>query len=83
MKVALRQLREGAAMPSFAAEMVQEMRIGARVVVSHDFSEGVRAVIVEKDNRPAWDPATLEGVTPAMLDAVFAPLPPDQEWSPL
>jgi enoyl-CoA hydratase len=42
----------------------------------------VRAVILDKDNAPRWDPATLEGVTPAMLDAVFAPLPADQEWSP-
>jgi enoyl-CoA hydratase len=43
----------------------------------------VRAVIVEKDNRPVWDPADLAGVTDAMLDEVFAPLPADQEWSPL
>jgi enoyl-CoA hydratase len=83
MKTALRQLREGAAMASFAAEMAQEMRIAARIVVSHDFAEGVRAVIVDKDNAPAWDPSDLAGVTEAMLDAVFAPLPADQEWRPL
>jgi enoyl-CoA hydratase len=83
MKTALRQIRAGRDMPSFAANMAMEMRIGARIVMSHDFTEGVRAVIVEKDNKPVWDPATLEGVTDAMLDAVFAPLPPDQEWKPL
>ena len=83
LNVTLRQLREGAAMASFADEMRQEMRIAARMVQSHDFAEGVRAVIVEKDNAPRWDPADLAAVTPAMLDAVFAPLPPDQEWTPL
>jgi enoyl-CoA hydratase len=83
MKTALRQIRAGRDMASFADNMAMEMRIGARIVMSHDFSEGVRAVIVEKDNKPVWDPATLDGVTDAMLDAVFAPLPPDQEWKPL
>lgn len=83
MKTALRQIRAGAAMADFAHYMAMEMRIAARIVVSHDFAEGVRAVIVDKDNAPKWSPATLEGVTEAMLDQVFAPLPPDQEWSPL
>jgi enoyl-CoA hydratase len=83
MKTALRQIRAGRDMPSFADNMAMEMRIAARIVMSHDFAEGVRAVIVEKDNKPVWDPATLAGVTDAMLDAVFAPLPPDQEWKPV
>jgi enoyl-CoA hydratase len=59
------------------------MRIATRIVAAHDFTEGVRAVIRDKDNTPRWDPATLDGVTGVMLDAVFAPLPADQEWSPL
>ncbi|MBV8683949.1 MAG: enoyl-CoA hydratase/isomerase family protein [Caulobacteraceae bacterium] len=83
MKVALRELADGAQMSNFAEEMVSEMRIGARMVMSHDFAEGVRAVIVDKDNSPKWDPATPEGVTHEMLDAIFAPLPAGEEWSPL
>jgi len=83
LKVAFRQLREGARMPSFADEMAQEYRIGARVVQRHDFIEGVRALIVDKDNNPRWNPATLGGVTDAMLDEIFAPLPADQAWKPL
>jgi enoyl-CoA hydratase len=63
--------------------MTMEYRIACRVVHRHDFLEGVRAVIVDKDNAPHWRPATLEGVTPDMLDAIFAPLPPDEEWKPL
>jgi enoyl-CoA hydratase len=83
LKVAYRELRQGARMASFAEEMAVEYRIGARVVQRRDFIEGVRAVIVDKDNAPRWDPATLEGVTEAMLAAIFGPLPADEEWRPL
>jgi enoyl-CoA hydratase len=83
MKVALRQLRLGRKMESFAENMTMEYRIGARVVQRHDFIEGVRAVIVDKDNAPRWNPAEAEGVTEAMLDEIFAPLPSAEEWSPL
>ena len=60
-----------------------EYRIGARVVGLYDFIEGVRAVIVDKDNAPRWNPARLEGVSEAMLDDIFAPLPSAQTWRPL
>jgi len=83
MKVAFRQLQLGAKAATFAENMAMEYRIGARVVQRHDFIEGVRAVIVEKDNAPKWSPATLEGVSEGMLDGIFAPLPADEEWSPL
>jgi enoyl-CoA hydratase len=83
LKVAFRQLRQGAAMTRFADEMRVEYRIGARVVQRPDFLEGVRAVIVDKDNAPRWAPATLEGVSQAMLDEIFAPLPASEEWTPL
>jgi enoyl-CoA hydratase len=58
-----------------------EYRIASRVLTLPDFAEGVRAVIVDKDGAPRWNPATPEGVTDAMLDAIFAPLP--NEWTPL
>ena len=83
MKVAFRQLRLGGEAKTFAQNMAMEFRIGARVVQKHDFIEGVRAVIVEKDNAPKWSPATVSGVTEAMLDEIFAPLASAQEWTPL
>jgi enoyl-CoA hydratase len=83
LKTALRQLRAGREMTEFPQAMAMEMRIASRLVAAHDFSEGVRAVIVDKDNAPRWDPASLEAVSEAMLDGVFAPLPQDQEWTPL
>jgi enoyl-CoA hydratase len=83
LKVAFRQLRQGARIESFAAEMAVEYRIGARVVCRPDFIEGVRAVIVDKDNAPRWNPATVDGVSDAMLDEIFAALPADEEWHAL
>ncbi len=81
-KVALRQMAESLRLDSFAANMAMEYRLAARMVMLPDFSEGVRAVLVEKDNAPSWTPATPEGVSEAMLDAIFAPLPAAEEWSP-
>ncbi|MFJ6023840.1 enoyl-CoA hydratase/isomerase family protein [Brevundimonas sp. NPDC092305] len=83
MKVTLRQLRTGRALDSFADNMALEYRLGGRVVRTHDFQEGVRSVIVDKDNTPNWSPATLAGVSDADLDALFAPLPDAEAWTPL
>ncbi len=82
-KVALRQLAESNKLTDFADNMAMEYRIASRVLVRPDFAEGVRAVIVDKDNAPKWDPATAEGVTDALIDAIFAPLPAQEEWKPL
>ncbi|MXO47441.1 enoyl-CoA hydratase/isomerase family protein [Erythrobacter vulgaris] len=82
-KVALRQLAESEKLDSFADNMRMEYRIASRVLTRPDFSEGVRAVIVDKTNDPQWDPATPEGVSEELLDSIFAPLPADEEWKPL
>jgi len=82
MKVSLRLLHEGQMMATFEDEMRQEYAIGSRVVQRHDFLEGVRAVIVDKDNAPRWDPATPEDVTDHVIDQIFAPLSPPDEWTP-
>jgi enoyl-CoA hydratase len=83
LKVSFRQLREGACMASFADEMRQEYAIACRVVARPDFTEGVRALIIDKDNAPKWDPPKLAGVTDTMLDDILAPMPPGEEWTPL
>ena len=83
LKVTLRQLRLGATHVSFADNMALEYRLGGRVVRTHDFLEGVRAVVVDKDNTPNWSPADLSGVTEADLDRLFAPAAVGQAWTPL
>ncbi len=82
MKVSLRLLHEGALMHDFADEMRQEYAVGCRVVQRHDFLEGVRAVIIDKDNAPQWNPDTPEGVTDHVIDQIFAPLADDEVWTP-
>jgi enoyl-CoA hydratase len=82
-KVALRQLATSAELSDFADNMRMEYRIASRVLTRPDFAEGVRAVIVDKTNDPKWNPATPEEVTDDLLDAIFAPLPADEEWKPL
>jgi enoyl-CoA hydratase len=82
MKVSLYLVRQGRHMPSFEDEMRQEFAVASRVVQRPDFAEGVRAVIVDKDNEPRWQPATVEGVTDHVIDQIFAPLPPGDEWAP-
>ncbi len=79
LKLALAQMRAGATL-SFQACMQTEFRIVSRVIHGHDFYEGVRAVIVDKDNAPKWRPAVLAEVSDAAIARHFAPLPRDEEW---
>ena len=79
LKLALAQVRAGKAL-SFDACMQTEFRIVSRIIHGHDFYEGVRAVIVDKDNKPRWKPSALVEVTPQDIVRHFAPLPPADEW---
>ncbi len=82
-KVSLRLLAGSYGMPSFAAEMTKEYAMAVRMTHYPDFREGVRALLIEKDNAPTWEPATPEGVTDALVDSMFEPLPSGQTWTPL
>lgn len=74
LKVTLRQMREGAR-HTFDECMRLEYRLACRFMRGHDFFEGVRAVVIDKDNAPDWRPATLAEVTGEMVSGYFAPLP--------
>jgi enoyl-CoA hydratase len=71
LKLALAQVRRGRDW-SFAECMRAEWRIVSRVAYGEDFYEGIRAVIIAKDNRPRWRPASLAEVTQAEVDRHFA-----------
>jgi len=75
-------MAEGAQRASFADEMKAEYALAGRVVRTHDFREGVRAVLIDKTGDPQWDPASPEEVTDEMLDVLFAPLPETEAWTP-
>ncbi|MEQ8344095.1 MAG: enoyl-CoA hydratase/isomerase family protein [Sneathiellaceae bacterium] len=77
LKLTFRQMRQGGKL-DFDACMRMEWRMVNEVMKGHDFYEGVRAVIIDKDQAPDWQPASLEGVTKAAIDAYFAPRPGDE-----
>ena len=72
-KLAFQQLRRGHAL-EFDDCMRMEFRMVNRVIDGHDFYEGVRATIIEKDNTPAWRPASLQSVNDDDIESYFAPL---------
>jgi enoyl-CoA hydratase len=82
-KVSLRLVREIGPRPAVADEMRAEYGVAVHVCQRPDFREGVRALLVDRDNRPVWDPASPEAVTEHMIDTIFAPLPNGEAWSPL
>ncbi len=85
LKIAVRQLRAGREL-GFEDCMVMEYRLSQHVVPGHDFREGVRALLIDKDMQPRWQPATLAEVSADALDMWFAPLDggdlefPDLAW---
>ncbi|XP_050772338.1 3-hydroxyisobutyryl-CoA hydrolase, mitochondrial isoform X3 [Gopherus flavomarginatus] len=73
LKMTLRQLREGASM-NLQDVLIMEYRLSQACMSGHDFYEGVRAVLIDKDQVPKWKPATLEEVTDEFVDNCFKSL---------
>jgi enoyl-CoA hydratase len=73
LKITLRQLLVGR---GFALEeaLALEYRLTQHVMAGHDFYEGVRAVVIDKDQQPRWQPATLAEVDDTTVERYFAPL---------
>jgi len=58
-----------------------EYRFSHRVLANHDFLEGVRAAVIDKDRNPQWRPDRLEDITPDMVQTMLGPLG-EAEWTP-
>ncbi len=82
-KVALQQLARGHGYTRFSDNMMMEYRIVSRLIRKPDFIEGVRAFVIDKDNCPHWMPQHFDEVTNDEIEAIFAPLPEHEEWTPL
>lgn len=78
LKIAHRQLHEGGQCKDFRENMRMEYRIASRLVLTKSFHEGVRAVLIDKDNKPDWTPASLEEVRPVILNTFFEDLGQDE-----
>jgi len=78
LKIAFEQVERGGTL-DFAEAMRTEFRIVNRVAREAEFYEGIRAVVIDKDNAPKWNPASLEAVSADKVASYFAPLPDAEE----
>jgi enoyl-CoA hydratase len=81
-KVSLKLLVESPYQLHFVDEMRMEYGIMVRLIHHPDFKEGVRAVLIDKDNKPNWQPARPEVIGDSEVEAFFEPLPPEEQWRP-
>ena len=73
LKVALRQIREGDGL-DFARVMTMEYRLSQAFMQGHDFYEGIRAALIDKDRKPRWSPPKVADVQDNAVEGYFAPL---------
>ncbi|CAB9500826.1 hydroxyisobutyryl-CoA hydrolase, mitochondrial [Seminavis robusta] len=80
LKITLEGLKRGAAASSLGEDLQMEFRLSQACTrrKDTDFMEGVRALLVDKDKNPKWNPSTLEEVTEEMVESYFGPV--EQEW---
>ena len=80
LKVALKSLRLGKGI-SFEECMMMEFRMVNKVMNDHDFYEGVRALIIDKDNNPNWKPNKISEVEDSFVDEFFYKLDDDLKFN--
>ena len=78
LKVTLAALRHARTLGSLEDCLNMEFRIISRMFHAPDFREGVRAALIDKDQSPRWQPASLSEVSEAAVSAHFAPLGPKE-----
>ncbi|XP_060210469.1 3-hydroxyisobutyryl-CoA hydrolase 1-like [Lycium barbarum] len=84
LKISLRSLREGR-LQGVGSCLIQEYRIACHVIrgeFSKDFFEGCRAILIDKDRNPKWEPSRLELITDDDVDLYFSKID-DEDWQDL
>ena len=81
-KVSLKLLQESPYQLHFVDEMRMEYGIMVRLIHHPDFREGVRALLIDKDNAPNWQPTNPAVIGDAEVAAFFEPLPIEEQWRP-
>jgi enoyl-CoA hydratase len=71
LKITLRNMRSAVSFTSVEQSFQQDYRISLACIAEHDFLEGIRAAIVDKDRDPHWQPSRLEDVTAQIVDRHF------------
>lgn len=75
MKTTLAAIRNARTLPSLERALEIEYRLALRLYERGEFAEGIRALLIDKDRKPAWNPPTLERVSDALVASLFEPLP--------
>jgi enoyl-CoA hydratase len=70
LEITFREIRRARGKP-FAEQIRTEFRIVSHILEGHDFYEGIRAVVIDKDGAPRWSPASLAAVDPEAVEAHF------------
>ncbi|CAG9580518.1 putative 3-hydroxyisobutyryl-coenzyme A hydrolase [Leishmania major strain Friedlin] len=84
MTLALELLKRGAKLSTPVEAFQMEYCVSQRIIAEHDFREGVRALLIDKDKKPKWQPSTVAEVSAEAIDAYFRPTTPDQPvWDPV
>jgi len=76
LKLTLRLLRAGRTSANLAECLNRELGACKGILYNHDFYEGVRAAVIDKDRNPKWSPASLSDVTAADIDRFFVAAQP-------
>lgn len=70
LKVTLEQLKRAKSAP-FDKVIETDFHIAKTMLIGHDFFEGIRAAVIDKDHRPKWNPGTLQEATKEMVLTYF------------
>ena len=81
-KVSLKLLQESPYQLHFVDEMRMEYGIMVKLIHHPDFREGVRALLIDKDNKPNWRPTNPQAIGERDVEAFFEPLPVEEQWRP-
>jgi enoyl-CoA hydratase len=71
LKITLRNVRAAVSFERVEESFQQDYRISLACIAEHDFIEGIRATIVDKDRNPVWRPAKPKDVTKDIVDRHF------------
>ncbi|MBJ7341704.1 enoyl-CoA hydratase/isomerase family protein [Mycolicibacterium sp.] len=77
LAVTLAAVRRAAQLDTLKDVLRQEFRTSCAALRSHDLVEGIRALLIDKDKNPAWQPPTMESCSPDLVEAYFAAADPD------
>ncbi|KAK6143060.1 hypothetical protein DH2020_023408 [Rehmannia glutinosa] len=85
LKISLRSIREGR-LQGIGKCLVREFRMVCHVMrgeISKDFVEGCRAILLDKDRNPKWEPSKVESISDEMVDRYFSKIDDEDDWEDL